>query len=86
MGAHRAGIADAVRSRIDELELLIDPIDRTVADAAARLRATHRSLRLPDALLLAASHQVDGEIITTDRALGRRSTCSSFRWTGPRNS
>lgn len=71
VGAHRARIADEVRERVDELELLIDPIDRAMADAAARLRATHRSLRLPDALLLAAAHQVNGEVITTDRALGR---------------
>ncbi len=71
VGAHRAGIADEVRERIDELELLIDPIDRAVADAAARLRARHRSLRLPDALLLAAADQVDGMVITTDRALLR---------------
>ncbi len=71
VGAHRAGIADEVRKRIDELELLIDPIDRAMADAAARFRATHRSLRLPDALLLATAHQVDGEVITTDRGLGR---------------
>ena len=71
VGAHRAGIAEQVRGRIDELELVIDPMDRAMADAATRLRATHRSLRLPDALLLAAAHQVDGEVITTDRALGR---------------
>jgi len=71
VGAHRAGIADDVRERIDELELLIDPIDRAMADAAASLRARHRSLRLPDALLLAAADQLDGEVITTDRAMGR---------------
>ncbi|MBA3795872.1 MAG: PIN domain-containing protein [Candidatus Limnocylindrales bacterium] len=71
VGAYRAGLADGVRERIDELELLIDPVDRAMADAAARLRATHRSLRLPDALLLATAQQVDGEVITTDRVLGR---------------
>lgn len=71
VGAYRAGIADEVRARIDDLELVVDPIDRAMADAAARLRASHRSLRLPDALLLAAAAQMDGDVITTDRALRR---------------
>lgn len=43
-------------------------IDEPVVVAAARLRAVHRSLRLPDALVLAIA-QVDGadEVLTCDQ-------------------
>lgn len=44
------------------------PIDEAVAEEAARLRATHRSLRLPDALVIAsASVHAAAELVTTDR-------------------
>ncbi|HEX5582845.1 type II toxin-antitoxin system VapC family toxin [Gaiella sp.] len=42
------------RRLIASLEIAVDPIDETVAVAAARLRARHgRALRMPDALVLA---------------------------------
>jgi predicted nucleic acid-binding protein len=42
-------------------------LDADVADAAARLRAQHPSLRLPDALVLATAEVEDGEALTADR-------------------
>lgn len=39
------------------------PLDEAVAVAAARLRARHRFLRLPDALVLATADVVDAETV-----------------------
>ena len=50
----RAGKEREARQLIASLEITIDPIDETMAVAAARLRAKHgRALRMPDALVLA---------------------------------
>jgi predicted nucleic acid-binding protein len=70
VGAHRQG-ADTVARR---LRLLRDtfgaarPVDEEVAVAAAGLRAKHRALRLPDALVLAVA-VVDhaDEVLTADK-------------------
>jgi predicted nucleic acid-binding protein len=43
-------------------------LDAEIATAAARLRARHRSLRLPDALVIAtASVRRADRLVTTDR-------------------
>jgi predicted nucleic acid-binding protein len=47
------------------------PIDRGIARDAARLRARHRSLRLPDALSLATARMLGAELLTLDRRLRR---------------
>lgn len=39
------------------------PVDEDVAVTAARLRATHRSLRLPDALVLATAAAVEADTV-----------------------
>lgn len=50
----RAGKEREARRLIGSLEITVDPVDESVAVAAARLRAQHGSaLRLPDALVLA---------------------------------
>ncbi|MPZ27024.1 MAG: PIN domain-containing protein [Micromonosporaceae bacterium] len=41
------------------------PLDEPVAVTAARLRARHRFLRLPDALVLATADVVDAETVLT---------------------
>ncbi len=63
---------DALRL-IAALEIAIDPIDETVAVAAAKLRAEHGSaLRMPDALVLAyADTRKAKSVLTADP-----------RWTG----
>lgn len=50
----RAGKDREARRLIAGLEIAVDPIDETIAVAAAKLRARHGSaLRMPDALSLA---------------------------------
>ena len=56
---------------IDGLPAVVEPITRPIAADAAALRAAHgRTLRLPDALVLATARVVHADrIITTDAAL-----------------
>lgn len=47
----------------------VPPVDSAVALAAARLRADHRSLRLPDALVIATGQALDADaVVTADRS------------------
>jgi predicted nucleic acid-binding protein len=64
----RVGKERQARLLIAGLEIAVDPVDETVAVAAARLRATHgRSLRMPDALVLAyADVQKAKSVLTAD--------------------
>ncbi|MGH2903219.1 MAG: PIN domain-containing protein [Solirubrobacteraceae bacterium] len=41
----------------------------TIAERAAELRARHERLRLPDAIVLAGAHELDGELLSYDRRL-----------------
>lgn len=74
VGAFRQG-ADTAGARRQMLHAAFGPsrpVDDDVAVAAARLRAAHRALRLPDALVVAVG-VVDGaqRVLTADK-----------RWTG----
>lgn len=64
----RDGVVDGF---IDDARVAILAVDRETAHAAARLRTKHRSLRLPDALALAASLRNDAELATFGRRLRR---------------
>lgn len=66
-GAGRAAVAEIERF-ISEAAIQIRPIDAAIARQAALLRATHSSLRLPDALVLATGDALDGIVLTADRA------------------
>lgn len=44
-------------------------VDRDIARRAAQLRATHPSLRLPDALSLATAHATKSDLLTLDQRL-----------------
>ena len=44
-------------------------VDRDIARRAAQLRATHRSVRLPDALSLATAHATKADFLTLDQRL-----------------
>lgn len=71
VGAMRAGpsAVTVVEAFIDDVADRVVDIDRPIAREAARLRARHRSLRLPDALVVAAGIVVDAEqVLTADRA------------------
>jgi predicted nucleic acid-binding protein len=59
---------DAVRNLVDRLPISIIPLDFEIATTAARLRASHPAIRLPDALVIAtAIDQAADQLITTDR-------------------
>lgn len=62
---------DAVRGFFAGLVAEILPVDESCADRASRLRADHRSLRMPDALILAAaaSHPEVEVLLTGDAAM-----------------
>jgi predicted nucleic acid-binding protein len=69
VGPARSGAADVrtVRNLVERLPVAIIALDVEIAVAAARLRATHRTLRLPDALVIATAIE-DGadQLVTTD--------------------
>lgn len=56
---------------LDAAGIRLVPIDRAIARQAAHLRAEHRSLRLPDALSLAAALVNDAALLTLDKKLNR---------------
>jgi len=66
--------ADAVvnvRRFVSDIGIRIEPLTPDVAERAARLRANHRSLRLPDALVLATGEVLDADVLTCDRTWPR---------------
>jgi len=78
VGASRLG-GEAIRRTeafVDSVVEVVHPIDRDVAKVAAALRAGHRSLRLPDALVIAVGRVTDASAIltadTTWRGIDRR--------------
>jgi len=66
--------ADAVahvRKFVADFGIRIEPLTAEVAERAARLRSRHRGLRLPDALVLAATDILDADVLTCDRTWTR---------------
>lgn len=73
VGASRLG-TEAIRKTeafVDSVVDLVQPIDREVAKAAAALRARHMSLRLPDAMVIAAGRVTGASAILTADARWR---------------
>ena len=67
VGSSRLG-REAIRQTeafVDTIVDLVYPIDRDVARVAAALRARHRTLRLPDAMVLAVGRVTDSSAILT---------------------
>lgn len=69
---HPARRSDAALARaeaaMDALGLSVVPADRAIARSAARLRARHVALRLPDALVIATAVEIQADrLLTTDR-------------------
>ena len=59
---------EVVRTLIERLPASIVDLDAEIATRAAMLRARHRSLKFPDALVLATAEQSRADrLITTDR-------------------
>jgi predicted nucleic acid-binding protein len=64
----------AVHDLVRRLPFEIVPLDVDLAATAAALRARHRSLKLPDALVIATAGQLDADqLLTTDRGWPPRS-------------
>jgi predicted nucleic acid-binding protein len=58
----------AVRDLISRVPIAVEPLDAEIAIAAAAIRARHRALKLPDALVIATAGHLDADrLITTDR-------------------
>ncbi len=55
----------SVRSQIRALLISVEPIGEAIAERAADLRARHRALRLPDALVIAAGEELGAELVLT---------------------
>lgn len=70
VGPARRGDAalTVVRDLLARLPIDVVPLDEDIAVAAARLRARHHALKLPDALVIATAVTHDADrLITTDR-------------------
>lgn len=77
VGSMRQGpsLVDNTLRFVDRIVDSVAPADRDVALHAARLRAGHRSLRLPDALVVGTALVHEAQLLTCDRALGRVDDC-----------
>ncbi len=62
---------DAVDEFIAAIGADIVGIDRDIARRAAQLRASHRGLRLPDALSLATALATSAQLLTLDHQLAK---------------
>ena len=62
-----------IRRFVTDVRIHIEPLTPDIAERAARLRARHGALRLPDALVLATADALDTIALTCDRAWPRAS-------------
>ena len=70
VGPSRAGpdAVAVVRRLIERLAMRVVALDGDIAEAAASIRAHHRSVKLPDALVIATARHVGADrLVTTDR-------------------
>jgi predicted nucleic acid-binding protein len=61
-----SNLVQSVERFLADLGVRVHPLDTPAAHAAARLRASHPSLRLPDALTLGTASVLGGSVLTTD--------------------
>jgi predicted nucleic acid-binding protein len=66
--ARRLGDA---REAIAAMGITVAPLTADIAERAADLRARHRRLRLPDAIVLATVRELGGELLSYDRDLAQ---------------
>lgn len=71
VGPMRRGHEGIVDGFVRDSRTEVVPVDAELARSAARLRARHRSLRLPDALVLACARRHEAELLTFDDRLRR---------------
>lgn len=70
-----------VEQLVERVPIEIEPLSQAIARTAAMIRAKHRSIRLPDALVIATAKELDADLlVTTDHGwptrakLGLRAT------------
>ena len=63
-------VADA-RESVAGMGITVTPLTARIAERAAALRAQHRRLRLPDALVLATARELEADLLTYDIPLAR---------------
>jgi predicted nucleic acid-binding protein len=75
----QAGSVELARNVLIDAAISIDAIGEATAEEAARLRARHASLRLPDALVIAHAEVLEAdELLTTDARWERVSERARF--------
>lgn len=63
---------NAAREFVTDLALRVEPISADIAERAAELRAAHRALKLPDALVIATADALEAtHLLTADRTWAR---------------
>ncbi len=67
----RANRIKDAREAVTAMGLTITPLTATIAEHAAELRARHKRLRLPDAIVLASAHELNGDLLSYDHNLVR---------------
>ena len=55
----------SVEAFLSDFAVKVEPITAAIARAAARLRSGRRSLRIPDALVLASADEVGADVVLT---------------------
>jgi predicted nucleic acid-binding protein len=74
MGPARRGRLNDARARLAELQLQVEPLTEAMAERAAELRSRFRSIRLPDALVIATADILKADAILTGDAAWRRAS------------
>jgi predicted nucleic acid-binding protein len=67
----RAGRITDARDAVTNMGITVVALTAPIAELAAELRAQHRTLRLPDAVVLATAHRRRGKLLTYDDQLAR---------------
>lgn len=67
----RAGRLAHARDAIAAMGIEVAPLTAPMAERAAGLRAAHKQLRLPDAMVVACAHELGGGLLTYDDRLAR---------------
>jgi predicted nucleic acid-binding protein len=67
----RAGRTADARRAIAAMGITVEPLEAGTAARAAELRARHRHLRLPDAMVLATAAPAGRELLTYDDRLAK---------------
>jgi len=67
----RASRLGEARDAIAAMGISIAPLTAGIAETAAELRARHKTLRLPDAIVLATARELDARILSYDRRLAK---------------